>query len=335
MKAMKAIVCELCGSNDIVKQGDYFVCQHCGTKYTMEEAKKLIGTVKIDKSDETKKLLLLARRAKEENNSENAAKYYDMVLRDDPENWEASFNQVYFQAMKCTISEIPTAALNLANNVSTSARLICDHIGNEDQDAILTEMFIQICDITKILVSAATNHYTQFSQVDGAKQELNNRVTSIFCVLLKFEEELVGLFDQKKDIILAVRKAEINYLCHNSDCFNKKYLKNKYKNLKKQIHAEDPSYKIPKNGCYIATAIYGSYDCPQVWTLRRFRDYTLAKTWYGRAFIRIYYTISPILVKWFGSTEWFKNWWKPSLDRMVERLNRQGITDTPYTDRIW
>ena len=66
-----------------------------------------------------------------------------MVLRDDPENWEASFNQVYFQAMKCTISEIPTAALNLANNVSTSARLIFDHIGNEDQDAILTEMFIQ------------------------------------------------------------------------------------------------------------------------------------------------------------------------------------------------
>lgn len=23
-----------------------------------------------------------------------------------------------------------------------------------------------------------------------------------------------------------------------------------------------------KNGCYIATCVYGSYDCPQVWTLR-------------------------------------------------------------------
>ncbi|NLX93020.1 MAG: hypothetical protein GXZ02_03995, partial [Clostridiales bacterium] len=38
-------------------------------------------------------------------------------------------------------------------------------------------------------------------------------------------------------------------------------------------------------GCYVATAVYGSYDCPQVWTLRRYRDYTLAETWYGRAFI--------------------------------------------------
>ena len=31
-------------------------------------------------------------------------------------------------------------------------------------------------------------------------------------------------------------------------------------------------------GCYVATAVYGSYDCPEVWTLRRYRDYTLAAT---------------------------------------------------------
>lgn len=67
---------------------------------------------------------------------------------------------------------------------------------------------------------------------------------------------------------------------------------------------------VVNNGCYIATAVYGSYDCPQVWTLRRFRDYTLAKTWYGRAFIKTYYAISPTLVKWFGHTKWFKSMWK-------------------------
>ena len=42
-------------------------------------------------------------------------------------------------------------------------------------------------------------------------------------------------------------------------------------------------------GCYVATCVYGSYDCPQVWTLRRFRDDTLGSTWYGRTFIRVYY----------------------------------------------
>lgn len=88
-----------------------------------------------------------------------------------------------------------------------------------------------------------------------------------------------------------------------------------------------------KAGCYIATCVYNSYDCPQVWTLRRFRDNTLAETWYGRFFIRVYYAISPILVKWFGKTEWFKNLWKPTLDRMVERLNDNGVEGTPYNDR--
>ena len=39
---MKLIKCELCGSNQLVKQGDYFVCQFCGTKYAPEAAKKLI-----------------------------------------------------------------------------------------------------------------------------------------------------------------------------------------------------------------------------------------------------------------------------------------------------
>ena len=88
-------------------------------------------------------------------------------------------------------------------------------------------------------------------------------------------------------------------------------------------------------GCYVATAVYGSYDCPEVWTLRRFRDNTLAETWYGRAFIRTYYAISPTLVKWFGKTAWFKNMWKPTLDRMVARLNGEGVENTPYNDREW
>lgn len=106
------------------------------------------------------------------------------------------------------------------------------------------------------------------------------------------------------------------------------------KAVKKMILEHNPAAKS-KKGCYVATAVYGSYDCPEVWTLRRFRDNTLAETWYGRAFIRTYYAISPTLVKWFGETDWFKKLWKPSLDRMVRRLNGNGVADTPYDDRAW
>ena len=93
--------------------------------------------------------------------------------------------------------------------------------------------------------------------------------------------------------------------------------------------------KIKKKGCYVATAVYGSYDCSQVWTLRRFRDYTLSKTWYGRAFIRTYYLVSPSFVQWFGKTVWFKVICKKLLDQMVDKLIDNGVKNTPYDDLNW
>ena len=51
------------------------------------------------------------------------------------------------------------------------------------------------------------------------------------------------------------------------------------------------------DGCYIATAVYGTYDCPELWVLRRFRDYGLRKSIIGTAFVRFYYAVSPRLVR--------------------------------------
>lgn len=112
-------------------------------------------------------------------------------------------------------------------------------------------------------------------------------------------------------------------------------------NKSENIKIEDSFRNTPyfgyesKGGCYVATCVYGSYDCPQVWTLRRFRDYSLSKTWYGRAFIRTYYTISPTIVKWLGDTEWFKKMWRGKLDKIVENLQEKGFDNTPYADMKW
>ena len=51
-----------------------------------------------------------------------------------------------------------------------------------------------------------------------------------------------------------------------------------------------------KDGCYIATMVYGDYDHPQVLVLREFRDNKLRKTLFGETFISLYYQISPQLV---------------------------------------
>lgn len=93
------------------------------------------------------------------------------------------------------------------------------------------------------------------------------------------------------------------------------------------------SFAAKKQGCYIATAVYGSYDCPEVWTLRRFRDNVLSRTWHGRLFIRIYYALSPAAVRLFGNMTCFQDFWRAVLDRMVSKLQQEGFASTPYQDR--
>ena len=104
-----------------------------------------------------------------------------------------------------------------------------------------------------------------------------------------------------------------------------------YEKYFKELKIFEP--ETSSGGCYIATAVYGSYDCPEVWTLRRFRDKTLAETCFGRFFIRFYYAVSPTAVKYFGNTKLFKNIFRKPLDKFVKFLNRKGFEDTPYYDK--
>ena len=90
-----------------------------------------------------------------------------------------------------------------------------------------------------------------------------------------------------------------------------------------------------KKGCYVATSVYGSYDCPEVWTLRRFRDDVLAETWYGRLFIRAYYAVSPTAVKLFGDCAWFQSFFRDRLDKLVSDLQADGFASEPYQDQAW
>jgi hypothetical protein len=84
--------------------------------------------------------------------------------------------------------------------------------------------------------------------------------------------------------------------------------------------------------CYIATCIYGSYDCPQVWVLRRFRDGRLSASLVGRGFIRSYYALCPGFVKRFGASRWCRRVARKWLDILVQRLKAAGYTDTIYCD---
>ena len=98
---MIALKCELCGGNELIKQDGMYVCPFCGTKYTTEEAKKLIisGTVKIDNTSDIENWLTLAKRAKDSGNWDEAKEYYKRVLEKDPNNVEAYLEPYYMDCM--------------------------------------------------------------------------------------------------------------------------------------------------------------------------------------------------------------------------------------------
>lgn len=74
-------------------------------------------------------------------------------------------------------------------------------------------------------------------------------------------------------------------------------------------------------GCYIATMAYGDYNHPKVMVLRRYRDNVLAKSFCGRAFIRIYYWLSPKLVKMLSGHKRINAIIRTVLDVIVKRLH--------------
>ncbi len=111
-----------------------------------------------------------------------------------------------------------------------------------------------------------------------------------------------------------------------------KELKSKVSLVESIIAKYEPKGSEKSSGCYVATCIYGSYDCPPVWTLRRFRDDILSQNILGKLFIKFYYATSPTAVKIFGNQVWFHNLFKAHLDKLVKKLQENGISDTPYND---
>jgi translation initiation factor 2 alpha subunit (eIF-2alpha) len=150
---MKKPTCEMCESTDFIKQDGLFVCQSCGVKYSVEEAKKLMTdgvdvetkTALVDNSSKLDNLYKLARRAKDENNTEKATHYYEQILLESPTDWEAMFYSNYYGAiMKWNNGDKRPAIASLQNSISS----VLDVVGGTDKAYVaITEMFKQLCDI--------------------------------------------------------------------------------------------------------------------------------------------------------------------------------------------
>ena len=376
---MKQLVCEMCGSTDLLKDGGVFVCQSCGCRYTVEEAKKMMvegvvevqgtvsidntvdvqGTVQVDNTANVERYLANARRAKEKQDWEEAEKYYNMVEQNDPENIEAIFYSAFAKAKNAIIQPDcilrGQALIVLQNSIS----VLDDNFRIED-DAEVKSILGQITeDLTNLILApfvisinsreegSKTTTYQYKSNLRAAYFETLDNIAAKYPASRKKERVFYySLIMQMGNALTAWNKYWLDYhdkgygLKNPEDKYREDVL-NQYAQLIEYCDPNSGATEIEKTkgesyaGCYVATAVYGSYDCPQVWTLRRYRDYSLAETWRGRAFIKAYYAISPAIVRLFGNTGWFKALLRGRLDRMVRDLQAEGFESTPYNDRVW
>jgi len=87
---------------------------------------------------------------------------------------------------------------------------------------------------------------------------------------------------------------------NNTGHSNLKSIINDFK-IKKQVEAQFAARRqgnSKKEGCYVATMVYNSYDHPKVRILRCFRDNQLKRSVFGRWFIKHYYQRSPKFVNY-------------------------------------
>lgn len=82
----------------------------------------------------------------------------------------------------------------------------------------------------------------------------------------------------------------------------------------------ETSQNTKKEGCYIATAVYGSYDAPEVLVLRRFRDEILSKYSLGRQFICLYYRLSPSIAERLKKAKHINRLVRFILDKIVNKI---------------
>jgi hypothetical protein len=129
-----------------------------------------------------------------------------------------------------------------------------------------------------------------------------------------------GMFDKGKRFNVHLTVTDFDLIMDSLDLEYKKYIGNE-KVEKPNVSVNNQSQK--KEGCYIATMVYGDYNHPNVLELRNFRDTYLKQSILGNGFVKLYYSFSPILVQKIKNYKTTNKFIKLILDKFIAKLKRR------------
>lgn len=260
---MKQLTCEMCGSTELVKQDGFFVCQTCGMKYSVEDAKKMMiegtvdvqGTVKVDNSAFVEKYLANARRAKQKEDWEETEKYYNMVEQNDPTNIEAIFYSSYGKA-KRSLVESDIYKRQAAFKVLQNCVSIIDDNFNFDKEAEQKKIISQIqSDIfamagSSYVYNQKTNQYGMVTWTDKNQTEalfislIDEFITTLGNIADKYPNEIRINSVDLIEAMIECQEFQIRHMGLTKNAQNIR--KNIIHTLHVRINQIDPSHSIPE-----------------------------------------------------------------------------------------
>ena len=357
----KVITCEYCNQDfildDDVKRFMLTNAEQAGYDFEKgrHRAQKDAGLVPgksqtvIDNTHKINNLYRLARRAYQEQDYKGAQKYYEQILLEQPDKWEPVFYSAYCKAYDSEIEGIESNVQLLKNKLdSTIMFLKQDNKTDTEKEianiAYLINELVFHLDINMTLAmeipdDPKKDYYKEYRDDADRHESLLELLDALIIRLAPYTENERIVFykyrakEQAVSIMISLVSYRNDVLADSED----KRFRRRIKKEQLEIAAHDPNYKIEKvpskGACYVATAVYGSYDCPQVWVLRRFRDEVLLPMCFGRLFVKTYYAISPTLLKHFGNNIIFKTFCITILDLFIKHLKTKGFSDKPYDDK--
>lgn len=190
---MKRLTCEMCGSTDLVKQDGVFVCQTCGCKYSIEEARKMMvegtvevaGTVKLDNTGLIDSYLQMAENALDSNNNAEAENYSNKIIEIDPRSYRVWF-------IKGKAAGWQTTGRNNRYPESIVSWVNAYQFAPEDKkEALSDEIKTEAMKIGTAILQMKLNSFTNFRSQDN-KNEIDNAISMI--------EKQLGILNEKTGI---------------------------------------------------------------------------------------------------------------------------------------
>lgn len=255
---MKQLTCEMCGGTDLMKQDGAFVCQNCGMKYSVEEAKKMMiegtvdvqGTVKVDNTAFVERYLANARRAKEKEDWPETEKYYNMVEQNDPTNIEAVFYSTFARVKQALLeAETKDKRQGVFNILVKSVSIIDDNFDNANEEH--HKLLFQIMDDVKGLKEGnivPTTHLANYETKNGYGNVVD-RSQRIENDSLKITYDMIdNVFENYMDSLANI------IINDNSETVKKLFMENiKKLSGKSQVHKKVVSYiegyRLPQDIC--------------------------------------------------------------------------------------